>query len=147
MFSLKKKLTLKKRRASSSSNSVSDAEDRVVMVCEEIPSEISVDSGRGSHSAGTRSSQGSSTGDADNGHGWSSGSIFPKLSLNMEEGSNGSVSVPSPGDHYAVRSTLRVKELYWSELSISPLFLYSFRLNVISFFSIHECKRMCCVCG
>lgn len=123
MFSLKRKLSLKKRRASSSSNSVSDAEDRVVMVCEEIPSEISVDSGRGSNSAGTRSSEGSSTGDADNGHGWSSFSISPKLSLRMEDGSNGFVSVPNPGDHYAVRSTLHVKELYRSELSIpSSLF-------------------------
>lgn len=125
MFSLRRKLSSKKRRASSSSNSVSDAEDRVVMVCEEIPSEISVDSGRGSHSTGTRSSEDSSAGDADNGQHWSSVSVSPKLSLRMEEGSNGSFSAPSPGDHYAVRSTLHVKELYRSELLNPPLFLYS----------------------
>lgn len=125
MFSLKRRLSIKKRQASSSSNSVSDAEDRVVMVCEEIPSEISVDSGRGSHSVGTRSSEDSSAGDADNGQGWSSVCVSPKLSLRIADGSNGSVSAPSPGDHYAVHSTLHVKELYRSEKSTSnpPLFL------------------------
>lgn len=123
MFSLKRRLSIKKRRASGSSNSVNDAEDRVVMVCEEIPSEISVDSGRGSHSAGNRSSEDSSAGDADYGQGWSTVSIPSKLSLRMEDGSNGHVSAPSPGDHYAVRSTLHVKELYRSEFSNPPLFL------------------------
>lgn len=140
MFSLKKKLSFKKRRASSS-NSVSDAEDRVVMVCEEIPSEISVDSGRGSHSAGTRSSEGSSAGDADNGHSWSSVSISPNFSHKMEDRSNGSFSAPSPGDHYAVRSTLHVKELYRSELLNPPLFFHYFlRLNINKCFSRHCCE-------
>lgn len=116
MFGLKKKLSIKKRRTSSSSNSVSDAEDRVVMVCEEIPSETSADSRRGSHSAGTRSSEGSSAGDIENGQAWSSVNMSPKLGLRMEDGSNGYILAPSPGDHYAVRSTLHVKELYRSEL-------------------------------
>lgn len=127
MFSLKRRLSIKKRRASSSSNSVSDAEDRVVMVCEEIPSEISVDSGRGSHSTGTHSSEDSSVGDADYGQGWS---ISPNLSLRMEDGSNGYVSAPSPGDHYAVRSTLHVKELYRSEFSNPPFISH---VNVVCF--------------
>lgn len=124
MFSLKRRRSVKKHQESSSSNSVSD-EDRVVMVCEEIPSEISVDSGRGSHSAGTRSSEDSSAGDADNEQGWSSVSIFPKLSYRIEGGNSGSVSAPSQGDHYTVLSTLHVKELYRSELSNPLLFLYS----------------------
>ncbi|TTA40549.1 Plectin [Bagarius yarrelli] len=116
MFGFKRKRSLKKHRTSSSSNSVSDAEDRVIMVCEEIPSELSVDSGRGSHSAGTLSSEGSSAGDADHGNGWSSVSTSPKLSLRMDNASNGLVSAPSPGDHYAVRSTVHVKELYRPKL-------------------------------
>lgn len=45
--------------SSSTAGSVSDLEDRVVMLCEDIPTESSFDSGRGSYSVGARSSRGS----------------------------------------------------------------------------------------
>ncbi|KAK1880259.1 Plectin, partial [Dissostichus eleginoides] len=45
--------------SSSTAGSVSDLEDRVVMLCEDIPNENSFDSGRGSTGPGARSSRGS----------------------------------------------------------------------------------------
>ncbi|XP_077051508.1 plectin a isoform X21 [Siphateles boraxobius] len=64
MFSLKKKVRSKRSRSSSSSHgSVSDLEDRVVMLCEDMPSEASFDSGQGSISPGACSSGGSQSGD------------------------------------------------------------------------------------
>ncbi len=64
MLNMKRRLSFKKRRTSSSSTkaSASDVEDRVVMLCEDIPSESSLDSGRGSQSPGARSSGDSQTG-------------------------------------------------------------------------------------
>lgn len=62
MLNLKRKFHSKRRLNSASSStvgSVSDLEDRVVMLCEDIPAENSFDSGRGSHSLGARSSRGS----------------------------------------------------------------------------------------
>lgn len=63
MLKVKRKLSMKKRRLNSASSStvgsVSDLEDRVVMLCEDVPNENSFDSGRGSNSAGARSSRGS----------------------------------------------------------------------------------------
>lgn len=62
MLKLKRKFSSKRRLNSTSSStagSVSDAEDRVVMLCEDIPAESSFDSGRGSQSPGARSSRGS----------------------------------------------------------------------------------------
>ena len=63
MLNVKRKLSLKKRRLNSASSStvgsVSDLEDRVVMLCEDVPNENSFDSGRDSNSAGARSSRGS----------------------------------------------------------------------------------------
>ncbi|KAL2084633.1 hypothetical protein ACEWY4_020151 [Coilia grayii] len=120
MKSLKRRLTFRKRRSSGSLASVSDGEDRVVMVCEDIPSEGSCDSGRGSQSPG-----GMSSGDSERG-------VHRSLSLSQREGSrqrstgrqlslrethsSDSSSPPSPGDHYAVRSTLHVKEMYGPRL-------------------------------
>lgn len=65
MFSLKKKFRSKK--SSSSHGSVSDLEDRVVMLCEDVPSEVSFDSGQGSISPGACSSGGSQSGDLEHG--------------------------------------------------------------------------------
>ena len=130
MLSLKRRLSFRKRRASNSSTpgSVSDAEDRVVMVCEAIPSESSLDSGRGSQSPGACSNGDSYAAEDDTGTGLSSSNQTfansPKLSLRIEDGSMESVSPPSPGDHYAVRSTLRVKELYRSGHSNLLVFLF-----------------------
>lgn len=62
MMSLKRKFRPKRRLNSASSStagSVSDLEDRVVMLCEDIPTENSFDSGQGSQSPGARSSRGS----------------------------------------------------------------------------------------
>lgn len=62
MLKLKRRFSSKRRLNSTSSStagSVSDAEDRVVMMCEDIPAENSFDSGRGSQSPGARSSRGS----------------------------------------------------------------------------------------
>lgn len=64
MLNMKRRLSFKKRRTGSSSTvaSASDSEDRVIMLCEDIPSESSLDSGRGSQSPGARSSGDSQTG-------------------------------------------------------------------------------------
>lgn len=62
MYNLKRKFSSKRRLNSASSStagSVSDLEDRVVMLCEDIPNESSYDSGRSSRSRGGRSSRGS----------------------------------------------------------------------------------------
>lgn len=63
MLKIKRKFSSRKKRlhsaSSSTAGSVSDMEDRVVMLCEDIPAENSFDSGRGSRSIGARSSQGS----------------------------------------------------------------------------------------
>lgn len=64
MLSLKRKLRTKKRRSSSSSSahgSVSDLDNRVVMLCENVPSEGSFDSD--SQSPEARSSCGSQSGE------------------------------------------------------------------------------------
>lgn len=60
LLNMKRRLSFKKRRTGSSSTvaSASDLEDRVVMFCEEIPSESSLDSGHGSHSPDTHSQMG-----------------------------------------------------------------------------------------
>lgn len=77
LLNMKRRLSFKKRRTGSSSTmaSVSDMEDRVVMLCEDIPSE---DSGRGSQSPGARSS-----GDSQTGYGpdWTSVSHLPERDL------------------------------------------------------------------
>lgn len=62
MLNLKRKFHSNRRLNSASSStagSVSDLEDRVVMLCEDIPAENSFDSGRGSQSPGPCSSRGS----------------------------------------------------------------------------------------
>lgn len=63
MLNLKRKFHSSKRHLRSASSStvgsVSDLEDRVVMLCEDVPTENSFDSGRGSTSPGGRSSRGS----------------------------------------------------------------------------------------
>ena len=62
MLKLKRRFSSKRRLNSASSStagSVSDLEDRVVMLCEDIPNENSFDSGRGSAGLGARSSRGS----------------------------------------------------------------------------------------
>lgn len=69
MFSLKKKKkfqsTRKSRSSLSSHGSVSDMEDRVVMLCDDVPSEMSFDSGQESISPGACSSRGSQSEDID----------------------------------------------------------------------------------
>ncbi|KTG06348.1 hypothetical protein cypCar_00014477 [Cyprinus carpio] len=79
---MKRRLSFKKRRTSSSSimASASDVEDRVVMLCEDIPSE---DSGWGSQSPGAGSS-----GDSQTGYGpdWSSVSHLPERDLRQIHG-------------------------------------------------------------
>lgn len=72
MFSLKKKkkFSFRKSRSSLSSHgSVSDMEDRVVMLCEDVPSEVSFDSGQESISPGACSSSGSQSEDLEHGMG------------------------------------------------------------------------------
>ncbi len=63
--------------------SASDAEDRVVMLCEDIPSESSLDSGRGSQSPGARSG-----GDSQMGYepDWSSVDYLPERDLRQIHG-------------------------------------------------------------
>lgn len=127
MQSLKKRFKNRKRRGSlvgSMTGSVSDVEDRVVMFCEDIPSEgSSWDSGQGSQSPGALSSSESHSGDQELSQDWSSRSLqgggrralSPSRSarqLSLREGRYlDAVSPPSPGDLYAVRSTLHVKQL------------------------------------
>ncbi|KAA8586221.1 hypothetical protein FQN60_007790, partial [Etheostoma spectabile] len=70
MLSLKRKFRSKRRLNSASSStagSVSDLEDRVVMLCEDIPTENSFDSGRGSSSPGARFSRDSQSEDHESG--------------------------------------------------------------------------------
>lgn len=63
MLNLKRRFHSRKKRlnsaSSSTAGSLSDLEDRVVMLCEDVPAENSSDSGRGSRSPGVRSSRGS----------------------------------------------------------------------------------------
>lgn len=62
MFKLKRRFSSKRRLDSASSStagSVSDLDDRVIMLCEDVPVENSFDSGRGSQSPGARSSRAS----------------------------------------------------------------------------------------
>ncbi|KAL0173268.1 hypothetical protein M9458_033579, partial [Cirrhinus mrigala] len=87
MLNMKMQLSLKKRRTGSSSTvaSGSEMEDRVVMLCEDIPSEGSLDSGRGSHSPGAHSSGDSQTRYSPD---WSSVSYLPERDLRrIHEGS------------------------------------------------------------
>ncbi|XP_016375039.1 plectin [Sinocyclocheilus rhinocerous] len=88
MLNLKRRLSFKKRRASSSSTmaSASDVEDCVIMLCEDIPSESSLDSGRGSQSPGACSS-----GDSQTGYGpdWSSVGYLPERDLRQIHGGFG----------------------------------------------------------
>lgn len=66
MFKLKRRNSSKRRLNSASSStagSVSDLDDRVIMLCEDIPAENSFDSGRGSQSPEARSSSGSKSQD------------------------------------------------------------------------------------
>lgn len=70
MYSLKRKFSSKRRLNSSSSStvgSVSDVEDRVIMMCEDVPRESSLDSAQSSHSLWGRSSRGSQGEEHDSG--------------------------------------------------------------------------------
>lgn len=70
MMKLKRKFHSKRRLNSASSStvgSVSDLEGRVVMLCEDVPTENSFDSGRGSTSPGARSRQVSQSEELDSG--------------------------------------------------------------------------------
>lgn len=123
---LKRRLTIKKRKSPSSLAPASDAEDRVVMLCEDIPSESSCDSGRGSQSPGGRSSGESFHGDEESKRrAQRSKSLAQRGESRQQQQqrvvvrhhslrephSSDSSSPPSPGDHYAMRSALHVKEL------------------------------------
>lgn len=127
MLGVKKKLKQKKRSLGFSgrtSRLASDLDDRVVMLCEDIPSEVSSwDSGRGSNSSGARSSS------DDLGKGWRAQSFHGR------EGR--SVTSPSmPRKQYSIRevrhvesspvygqspghSTLRVRQLYESASTVA----------------------------
>ena len=126
MLSLKKKSKQKKGSLGfvrGAAGSVSNVDDRVVMLCEDIPSELSSwDSGRGSHSSGARSSS------EELGHGWKSRSFHGREAQSMS-------SVPRPTKQYSVRevrhveaspvygqntghSALRIRELYESAYSV-----------------------------
>lgn len=114
------------------SGSVTDVDDRVVMVCEDIPSEgSSTDSGRGSNSPGARSSSEFHPGEAEVVQGWSSRSFHgrerrapayssarPGRQLSLREVRHLDAP-PNPGDHYAVRSTLHVRQLYGFHLTMA----------------------------
>lgn len=152
MSSLKRKLSIKSRKRTGRSSSrvtglVSSLEDRVVMQCDNIPSEgSSWDSGQGSHSSVAHSSCDSHSGDHELGQGTGLGHDWSPHSLQGGEGRLVSPSrvegrptrprkqlslrevqclesAPSPGDYYTVRSTLHVKSLYGSALSVSLICL------------------------
>lgn len=124
MLGLRKKSKVKKKSlgfVGGMSGSVNDVDDRVVMLCEEIPSEeTSWDSGRGSHSSGARSSSDELS------HGWRS---------RTGEGQSMSSS-PRPAKQYSVReirhvesspvygqnsvhSSQRIRDLYESALTVA----------------------------
>jgi len=70
MHKLKRKFSSKRRLNSASSStagSVSDLDDRVIMMCEDVPNESSFDSGLSSHSLGACSSLGSQSEEHDSG--------------------------------------------------------------------------------
>lgn len=146
MLSGKKKSKLKKRSigfTDGRSGSVSNVENRVVMLCEDIASEASSwDSGRGSNSSGTRSS-----GD-ELGHGWRSRSFHGK------DGQSTSSST-RPTKQYSVQevrhveaspvygqnagcSTLRIRELYESAaLCTHHIYLLIIRVGTAGRFVAH----------
>lgn len=114
MLSLKKKSKSRKRSLGSSSS----GNDRVVMECEDIPSEASSwDSGRGSNSSGTRSS-GDETGQGWKSHSFHGTTKAPGMSSThrpVKQYSVRDVRLVSSTPIYAQyldRSTLQVKELY-----------------------------------
>ncbi len=127
------------------SGSVSDVDNRVVMLCEDIPSEgSSFDSGRGSHSSGTRSSS------DELGHGWRSRSFHGRDGQSMSSSSR-------PTKQYSVReirhveaspvygqnaacSTLRVRELYESVPTVAlctHVFAYCISESVLQGYALH----------
>lgn len=117
MLNMKRRLSFKKRRTGSSSTvaSASDTEDRVIMLCEDIPSESSLDSGRGSQSPGARSS-----GDSQMGYGpdWSSVSHVPERDLRQINGGfrmdDQTVVADShyhAGESYTIPYTIHVSEM------------------------------------
>lgn len=100
MLNLKKKSKQKKGSVGFSggvSGSGSNIDDRVVMLCEDIPSEgSSWDSGWGSHSSGIRSSS------DELGHGWRSRSFHGREAETMS-------STPRAMKQYSVREIHHVK--------------------------------------
>lgn len=131
MLSVRKKSKLKKQRlgfTGVTSESVSDEDNRVIMICEDIPSEgSSRDSGRGSQSSGARSSSN------ELGHGRRSHTFHGREGQSMS-------SYSKPTKQYSVReirhgesslgfgqngshSTPRVRELYESNPTV--VFLYN----------------------
>lgn len=70
MYKLKRRFSSKRRLDSTSSStagSVSDLEDRVIMLCEDVPNEDSFDSGLSSRSLGARSGRGSQSEEPESG--------------------------------------------------------------------------------
>lgn len=97
MLNLRKKSKQKKGSVGFTGGSVSDMEDRVVMLCEDIPSEgSSWDSGWGSQSSGARSNS------DELGHGWRSRSFHGREAQTMS-------STPRPMKQYSVREISHVK--------------------------------------
>lgn len=121
MLGMKKKKSKLKRGSirfvGNLSGSVSDVDDRVVMLCEDIPSEgSSWDSGWGSHSSGTRSSS------DEQGRGWRSQSFHgregqsvprPVKQLSVREVRRVEPS-PVSGHNYGGHSSLHIREQYGS---------------------------------
>lgn len=113
MLNMKRRLSLKKRHTNSSSTvaSLNDVEDRVIMVCEDIPSESSQDSGRGSQSSRDHSSGDSQMPDR---AGWSSANHLPERKLGVLRMEDLTVMTDSSchtGDFFSVPSTLHFHEL------------------------------------
>lgn len=131
------------------SESVSDVDNRVVMLCEDIPSEgSSWDSGRGSNSSGARSSS------EELGHGWRSRSFHGRGGQSMS-------SPPTPIKQYSVReirhavsspvyryngdhSTLTMRDLYVSAYTLFCLHVRICRFgNVFKTADLKFCNGDC----
>lgn len=114
--SLKRKLTPRERQRGSSAGSGSDLEDRVVMLCEDVPSESSCDSGHGSQGAGGLSGGDSPRLEQRKERG--PREIGPSSSLEKSErrqyyeARTAERENGSNAGYYSVCSTLRIKELY-----------------------------------
>ncbi|TRY83017.1 hypothetical protein DNTS_007640 [Danionella cerebrum] len=137
MFSLKRRLSFKKRRTGSTStmaSSVSDLEDHVVMLCEEIPSESSLDSGRSSQSTETHSPMGS-------GHEIHHKSEFEDKELHRGFGMDGLRLIEHSGSHRGDLYSVHFAEMNGPRLIDMPrVYRQSNLENLEQAFSVAENK-------